>query len=126
MDAGGFGNRVPPSDAYRLARGEQIVSSSGLPVRLSRPLDWLAITDHSDGMGLIDDLLDGSPVVTKFEQGTRWSKGFRAGGEEAVGATIDLITTFSQGEVNPELMANYQPGARRFSTMTWARNMGAS
>ena len=42
MDAGGFGNRVPPADAYRLARGEEIIASSGQPVRLSRPLDWLA------------------------------------------------------------------------------------
>ena len=52
FDAGGFGNRLPPSVAYRFARGEEVVSSTGQPIRLARPLDWLAITDHSDGMGL--------------------------------------------------------------------------
>jgi len=51
MDAGLFGNRLPPSEAYRFARGEEVVSSSGQRLRLSRPLDWLVIADHSDGIG---------------------------------------------------------------------------
>ena len=117
MDAGGFGNRVGLEDAYRLARGEQIMASSGQPVRLSRPLDWLAITDHSDGMGMIQDILAASPNVTNYEQGARWSKGMRAGGQEAVDAALDLIGTFSQGDVNPEMFANYSPGSRRYATI---------
>lgn len=117
MDAGGFGNRVSNRDAYRLARGEQIMASSGQPVRLSRPLDWLVIADHSDGMGFITDILAAVPSVTRYEQGARWSKAFRAGGEEAVNATLDLITTFSQGKMNPEMIANYSPGARRYATI---------
>ena len=39
MDAGLFGNRLPPKEAYRFARGEQVISSTGQAVRLSRPLD---------------------------------------------------------------------------------------
>ena len=80
MDAGGFGNRVGLRDAYRLARGEEITASSGQPVRLSRPLDWLAITDHSDGMGFIIDTLAAIPLVTQYEQGARWSKASMPGG----------------------------------------------
>jgi hypothetical protein len=38
LDAGVFGNTLRPADAYRLARGEQITSSTGLPVKLGRPL----------------------------------------------------------------------------------------
>jgi hypothetical protein len=34
MDAGAFGARVGPRDAYRFARGEEVTSSSGQPVRL--------------------------------------------------------------------------------------------
>lgn len=117
FDAGGFGNRLDPSAAYRFARGEEVISSSGQPVRLARPLDWLAITDHSDGMGFIDDILAASPLVTKYEQGARWSKGFRAGGQEAVDTTLEMITTFSQGKVDPEMFANYSPGARRYATI---------
>ncbi len=125
MDAGGFGNRLPPEQAYRLARGEEVIASSGQPVRLSRPLDWLAVTDHSDGMGLVDDLLAGSPTVMQFEQGARWSEGFRAGGQEAVDATLDLITTFSQGEVDPNLLASYAPGARRYAQI-WDKVIDAA
>ncbi len=117
FDAGGFGNRLPPSVAYRFARGEEVISSTGQPIRLARPLDWLAITDHSDGMGFIDDVLAASPLVTDYEQGARWSKGFRAGGEDAVNATLDMITVFSQGQVDPEMFANYSPGARRYSVI---------
>ena len=89
FDAGGFGNRLNPRVAYRFARGEEVISSSGQPVRLARPLDWLAITDHSDGMGFIDDVLAASPLVTNYEQGARWSHGFRAGGQDAVNTTLD-------------------------------------
>ena len=117
MDAGGFGNRVGLRDAYRLARGEQIMASSGQPVRLARPLDWLAITDHSDGMGLINDILAASPLVTAYEQGARWSKGMRAGGQEAVNATLDLIAAGSQGTIDPEMLANYAPGSRHYANL---------
>ncbi len=61
MDAGLFDNRLSPRDAYRFARGEEVVSSTGQAVRLSRPLDWLAVTDHSDGMGMIGDIIRGRP-----------------------------------------------------------------
>lgn len=59
-------------------------------MRLARPLDWLAITDHSDGMGFTDDALAASPFITNYEQGARWSKGFRVGGQEAVDADHGL------------------------------------
>ena len=117
MDAGGFGNRLGLREAYRFAMGEEVTASSGQQVRLARPLDWLAITDHSDGMGLINDILAASPLVTQFEQGERWSKGMRAGGQTAVEATLDLIAAGSQGTIDPELLANYSPGARRYATV---------
>ena len=112
----------PRRNAWRFARGEEITASSGQPVRLYRPLDWMVITEHSDGMGLITDILDASPNVTKYEQGRKWSEGYRAGGQEAVAATIDLITQFSQGNVEPELFEQYQPGARRFASI-WSDNV---
>jgi hypothetical protein len=117
MDAGGFGNRLGLRDAYRFARGEEVTTSSGQPARLARPLDWLVITDHSDGLGMIQDALAGSPLLTRFEQGARWSKGMRAGGQEAIETALDLIGTFSQGKVDPEMFANYSPGARRYATI---------
>ncbi len=82
--------------------------------------DGLAITDHSDGQGFTNDALAASPFVTSYEQGARWSKGFRAGGQEAVDATLDMIKAFSQGKMDPEMMANYSPGSRRYATL-WDR-----
>ena len=40
LDAGLFGNTLGLDEAYRFARGEEVTSSTGLPVKLSRPLDW--------------------------------------------------------------------------------------
>ena len=51
LDAAAFGNTLGPEPAYRFARGEEVVSSSGQPVRLSRPLDFLVVADHAEGLG---------------------------------------------------------------------------
>ncbi len=56
FDAGAFGATLLPGDAHRFARGEEVVSSTGIPVKLSRPLDWLVVADHSDNMGFVTDL----------------------------------------------------------------------
>jgi hypothetical protein len=117
MDAGLFGARLMPEDAYRLARGEQIISSTGQPVKLSRPLDWLVVADHSDGMGLILDLLAGAPNILEFEEGKRWYAGLQAGGEKAGEATLDLITTFAQGRFPMALLDQYSPGAKKYATV---------
>ena len=117
VDAGLFGARLGLEEAYRFARGEQVISSTGQPAKLSRPLDWLVIADHSDGMGLINDLAAGAPAVTGFEQGARWAKGLRAGGKTAVDTALDLITTFSQGKVEQDLLATYSPGSKIYASV---------
>ena len=117
VDAGLFGNTLPPREAYRFARGEQVTSATGQPVRLSRPLDWLVVADHSDGMGLIADLRAGTPEVLAFEQGARWSTDLRAGGEAGVAAALDLITTFANDKVDPDLFSSYQPGSKAYRTL---------
>jgi hypothetical protein len=72
FDAGTAGAILLPEDAYRFARGEEIVSSYGIPVKLSRPLDWLAVTDHTDNMGFIVDMLAGKPDILANPQGEDW------------------------------------------------------
>ncbi len=68
MDAGLFGARLGLDEAYRFARGEEVMASSGQPARLGRPLDWLVIADHSDGMGFFNDLAAGDPDIIKYDQ----------------------------------------------------------
>ena len=51
FDAVLFGNRLTINDAYRFARGEKLVSGGMELMQLSRPLDFVAITDHAEGFG---------------------------------------------------------------------------
>jgi hypothetical protein len=107
-DAGGGGTRLMPRDTYRFARGEQVTSNTGQPVMLSRPFDFYMITDHSDAMGAITDILKGAPNILADPQGKEFHEAFNAGGEEALRAAQRLTAMFAQGEVSPAL--NYQPG----------------
>jgi len=125
MDAGLMGARLGLDDAYRFARGDEVIASSGQPARLGRPLDWLVIADHSDGMGFFNDLAAGEPDIIKFEQGKRWYKGLQKGGEDSVAAAMDLITTFSQGEINPDMIKNYSPGGKIYASI-WERVVDAA
>ena len=115
-DAGGSGTTLMPRDAYRFARGEQVVSNTGQPVRLSRPLDFYMVTDHSDGMGVITDIIKGAPNILADPQGAEFHEAFAAGGEEAFRAAQKMTAMFAQGEV-PEAL-NYQPGNPGYES-TW-------
>jgi len=118
MDAALFGNRTLHETAYRLARGEEIIASSGQPVKLSRPLDWLVIADHSDMMGMVQDIFKGDPLVMTTEQGRRWNKGIKSSDPLAGPKTaLDLIETFSQGKMDPKLVEAYSPGAPKYRSV---------
>jgi len=115
-DAGGSGTRLMPSDAYRFARGEQLTSNTGQPVRISQPYDFLAVADHTDGMGVILDILAGTPNVMADPYGRELNAAFNKGGKAARDATIGMIAKFAQGEINEAL--NYQPGNPAYKA-TW-------
>jgi len=125
MDAGLFGARLGLDEAYRFARGEEVVASSGQPVRLGRPLDWLVIADHSDGMGFFNDLAAGDPNIIKYDQAKPWYEGLQEGGEASVAAALSLIGTFSQGQIDPEMMAEYSPGGKIYASI-WDRVVDAA
>src|SRR6267142_901613 len=72
MDAGAFGARLGPKDAYVFAKGNEITASSGQRVKLSRPLDFLVVADHSDGMGFFPMLLSGDPKMLADPTGRKW------------------------------------------------------
>ncbi|MCP4256773.1 MAG: DUF3604 domain-containing protein [Planctomycetes bacterium] len=116
FDAGAFGVRLLPPDAYRFARGEEVISSTGQPVRLSRPLDFLVVSDHSDNMGFFPNLQAGAPYVMASEKGRKWHEMIEAGGQEAVKAAVELIVAFSQDKF-PEELASL-PGTSVYRS-TW-------
>ena len=111
LDAGLFGCVLGHEDAYRFARGEQIKSSTGQPVKLGRPLDWIVITDHSDMMGIAFDIQSGTANILAVPKGKEWHEGFMKGGEAAGKAAFDLITHFAQMKVPEALLNDYSPGS---------------
>ena len=124
-DAGLMGNTLGLEEAYRFARGEEVVSSTGQPVRLSRPLDWLVIADHSDMMGFAEDLARGAPNIQAYPDGKRWYEGLQAGGQKSTEAALDLITNFAQGTISEGLVKEYSPGSNIYGSV-WQRVVDAA
>jgi len=104
MDAGAFGARLKPEDAHRFARGEEVTSSGGLKVKLSRPLDFLVVADHSDNMGFFPRLFEGDPEMLADPTGKRWYGMIQEGGQEGVKAAVEIIQGLTEGTM-PEALA---------------------
>lgn len=106
FDAGAAGARLGPREAYKFAKGEEVISSTGQPARLSRPLDFLVVADHSDNMGWFTDFMAGKPEILQNAQAREWYDMIQSGhGGEAAWS---IVMTFSQGKFPPDII--YQPG----------------
>jgi hypothetical protein len=95
VDAGTM-NRLGQEDAYRFARGEEITSTGGLRAKLSRPLDWLVISDHAEMYGLMPQLLKGDPDILATKEGRRWYDELMSGDKERIFATAMEIVASLQ------------------------------
>lgn len=102
MDAGAFGARLTPRDAYVFAKGNEITASSGQPVKLARPLDFLVVADHSDGMGFFPLLVGGDPTIMADSQGRKWHNMIHSG--KGAEAAIDIITNFGMGTISKAIL----------------------
>jgi Protein of unknown function (DUF3604) len=103
-DAFTTGNRFTPEQTYRIARGEEVISTTGLPARLSRPLDFVVLSDHSEGLGLITEVYNGNPTLMEDSTVARWSRMIKAGGTEAAAAVGELIGAQASNSLPPVLM----------------------
>jgi hypothetical protein len=107
-DAGMIGNTLGPDEAYRFAKGEVIASSTGLPARLARPLDFMVVADHAENLGLAPLLMAKDPglMATEFGKALRarvdagdlagawevWSKA-KAGGKDPLAGNEQIYRT---------------------------------
>ena len=64
-DAWTNGVRATPEDAYRFFKGGEIEHAAGYGIRLHRPLDFAAVTDHSEYIGLLKATDPDLPVKEK-------------------------------------------------------------
>lgn len=121
MDAGAFGCRLTPRDAYRFAKGEEITASSGQLAKLSRPLHFLVVADHSDNMGFFPDLFAGKPSVLADPTGRRWYDMIKSG--KGTEAALDIIFAFTSGNFPKALM--YAPGTPAYRS-AWQETIAAA
>ncbi len=95
MDAVLFGTTATVEDAYRFARGEPLLSPGGERMQLSRPLDFVAITDHAEGFGMRTRC--GEPGLSLVERANCWimqTPGFTA--------AVFLQSRQTRGAVEPD------------------------
>ncbi|MCP4897089.1 MAG: DUF3604 domain-containing protein, partial [bacterium] len=89
--------RLGQEDAYRFARGEQVTSTNGIAAKLSRPLDWLVISDHAEMYGLMPKLLSGDPEILATEPGKRWYEALKTGDKNKMFATaMEIVGALSK------------------------------
>jgi hypothetical protein len=105
-DAGMIGCRLGPDDAYRFARGEEVQSSSGQRARLSRPHDFLVVTDHAENLGLAPMIASSDPILLRTPVGRKWHDMVKAGrGFDAFGEWIEEGSTSGKDPIgSPEMM----------------------
>ena len=90
---------VGQEDAYRFARGDEITTTHGLKARLSRPLDFMVLTDHAEMYGLMPALKRGDPELLKQPKGKRWYNALKSGDRDQVFATaMEIVATLSENE----------------------------
>ncbi len=105
FDAGLDGATLSPTDAYRFAIGEEVTSNTGTKTRLKRPYDWFLISDHSDGMGTINEVIGGNAEMMENEILKRWNEAFASGEESAAAdAKSEVINLQSTGKLPQQIM----------------------
>jgi len=67
FDAFIYNVRTTPNDAYDFGSGKMIDHVSGKKIQLGRPLDFMAVTDHAEYMGIMKQMLDPNNPLAKLD-----------------------------------------------------------
>ena len=104
LDARAAGVSLGPEQAYRFARGEEVTSTHGERIKLSRPLDFLVVADHSDAMGAMNEVVAGNPDLMRNPTLRDWHERIIQGGEVGLSAALEIVESFAgvSGEPIPE------------------------
>lgn len=101
VDAGLVGTSLSVHDAFRIARGEKIISNTGQPVQLIRPLDFIAITEHAEFLGLATALNASDQRLLGDELGREIYDQFNSGQEGRMAAFGRIIESAMMDGVDP-------------------------
>lgn len=109
LDAYVIGNTVTgPEEAYLYAMGEPVQMPGGQEVRLSRPLDFQGVTDHSEYVGMVKMANDPSSPISKLPIAEK----LKANTPEEINKAFQFIAgSMATGEriedlLKPELIAD--------------------
>ena len=106
FDAGMIGTRLDVDDAYRFARGEKVISNTGQPVQLVRPLDFLVITDHAEFIGFAPQLRTSAPELLADPWGREMHDLFQSGQEGRMQAFLEIIEVSTTPPFDNPLSSN--------------------
>ncbi len=98
FDAGMFGISLTPDDLFRVATGGEVVMDNGVRFKQDKPLDWVAITDHAEYLGISDQIRAGSPELLANPQGKRWYEMSKTSPQEGVKAAIEAVVSMQSGK----------------------------
>ena len=98
VDAGTM-TRLTQEQAFRFARGEEVTTTHGLRAKLSRPLDWLVVSDHAEMYGLMPQLLAGDAQVLSTAQGKAWYEALTSGDPKlAFDTAMKIVASLSDDD----------------------------
>jgi hypothetical protein len=98
FDSGLLGETLGPEDALRFARGEEVLSTAGNRAKLHRPLDFIAVTEHSEYMGLSDLIKNTDPILLADPWGKKVMEDFKKGGKEGLSAGWAVFDTIARSD----------------------------
>lgn len=107
-----LGSRATPDDAYRFARGEE-VDYLGHKVKRDVPLDFLAVTDHSENIGVFNELENPNSDLAKSEIGQQIAK-------DRTKAFWDVVKLFTSGKPIPGV------DTKSVTLSTWQKEIDAA
>ena len=110
-DAYSMGNmNMTPAQAYRFARGQEMIAHNGMRVQLRQPLDFLVVSDHSEYLGGFYRFNVDDPLVLGTAAGKQWT-GYVAEGDYA-----GLFGAFVNSMQDPE---NHPPFPKEVQKIIW-------
>jgi len=118
FDAFIFGTRTDANDAYRFAKGEAIENGAGTTLKLDGPpLDFYAVTDHGEYLGVVPAMRDRSSALSKTDTAKSI---FGLMANDRRGSFLRVGQTVVSGDEIEEIYD------RELMDSVWARNVAAA
>ena len=90
--------RVTPDQSYAFARGEEVTSSTGQPVRMRRPLDFVVVADHAAYLGLWRKVRENDPLLMRSEVVQGWMRNLEEDPGSRISFVMSLLHQMTSGQ----------------------------